>query len=298
MIIVDLSGGLGNQMFQYSCAKSLSLDLNLPLKIFYKSLNGQTIHNGYELERVFGLDLEFASDSDIEAVLGFFMSKSIFRRLFSKKPLNKIPFKNFFPENEFNYSPSIFSSVDSNAFIQGYWQTEKYFLKNKDKILLDFNFSVIDDEDNINSILISEIRSNPSVSIHIRRGDYLTNSKASATHGHCSIEYYLNAIDTLKKEIGYFHMFFFSDDPDWVDETFSLKFSNITIVRHNQGENSFNDMRLMSLCNHQIIANSTFSWWGAWLNSYPDKIVIAPKNWFANEEINSSDLIPDSWILL
>ncbi|AEF53553.1 alpha-1,2-fucosyltransferase [Marinomonas posidonica] len=295
MIIVDLSGGLGNQMFQYACARSLSIELNLPLKVVYGSLASQTVHNGYELNRVFGLDLEFATENDMQKNLGFFLSKPILRKIFSKKPLNNLKFQNFFPENSFNYNSSLFSYIKDSGFLQGYWQTEKYFLNHKSQILKDFCFVNMDDETNIS--IANDIQSGHSISIHVRRGDYLTNLKAKAIHGHCSLDYYLKAIEFLQEKIGESRLFIFSDDPEWVSENIATRFSDVSVIQHNRGVKSFNDMRLMSMCDHHIIANSSFSWWGAWLNPSQNKKIIAPKNWFVTDKMNTIDLIPSSWIL-
>lgn len=295
MIIVDLSGGLGNQMFQYACARSLSIELNLPLKVVYGSLASQTIHNGYELNRVFGLELEFATENDIKKNLGFFLSKPILRKIFSKKPLNNLNFQSFLPENSFNYDPSIFSNIKGSVFLQGYWQTEKYFLNHKSQILKDFRF--IDLNDEINILVANDIKSHSSISVHVRRGDYLTNLKAKNIHGHCSLEYYLNAIKFLQDQEGESRLFIFSDDPDWVNKNIATRFSDVSVIQHNRGVNSFNDMRLMSMCDHHIIANSSFSWWAAWLNPSKSKKIIAPKNWFITDKMNTIDLIPSSWIL-
>jgi hypothetical protein len=293
MIIADLSGGLGNQMFQYACARSLSIDLSLPLKVIYGSSITQTVHNGYELKRVFGIDLDFASKNDINKSFGCLLSNNFFRKVLSKKPFNAFLTKKFIVEQSFQYSPIKHCDM---AFIQGYWQSEKYFENNKLTILSDFCFQ--DSDDPFNYIMEKEIKSTNSVSVHIRRGDYLTNLKAKSIHGHCSLNYYLDAIAFLQSKIGDFRMFIFSDDPDWASDNLGSRFSNVTIVRHNSGEKSYNDMKLMSLCDHHIIANSTFSWWGAWLNPSSEKIVVAPKNWFVTDKISSEDLIPSSWILI
>jgi Glycosyl transferase family 11 len=132
--------------------------------------------------------------------------------------------------------------------------------------------------------------------LHIRRGDYVQNPKASAVHGTSTLDYYSEAIQLMIGEVGMPHVFIFSDDIDWVKGNLIIP-SPHTFVCQNIGADSYRDMQLMSLCKHNIIANSSFSWWGAWLNPNPEKIVIAPKQWFVNAN-NTVDLLPSTWITL
>jgi hypothetical protein len=135
-----------------------------------------------------------------------------------------------------------------------------------------------------------------AVSLHVRRGDYVKNPKTTATHGLCSLDYYHTAIRYIYETVEQPYFFIFSDDMAWVKEHLKID-APCQYVDHNQGKESFNDMHLMSLCKHHIIANSSFSWWGAWLNSSPEKIVIAPNKWFANQN-NIKDLLPNDWVTL
>ena len=135
------------------------------------------------------------------------------------------------------------------------------------------------------------------MSIHIRRGDYVSNKITNLTHGVCGIEYYINAINYISKHVEQPYFFVFSDEPEWARENLKITFP-ITYINHNTSQNDFEDMRLLSLCKQHIIANSSFSWWGAWLSRNDNKIVIAPKKWFNEYKADTKDLYPDDWIIL
>lgn len=134
-----------------------------------------------------------------------------------------------------------------------------------------------------------------AVSVHMRRGDFVSNPKSNAVHGVCPPEYYRAAIRTMAGQVEKPCFYIFSDDIAWAKDQLKLDFP-CQSVEHNTGAESYNDMRLMSRCRHHIIANSSFSWWGAWLSDYPSKIVIAPRQWFLNAPHDVSDLIPHGWI--
>ena len=138
------------------------------------------------------------------------------------------------------------------------------------------------------------IDSSVSVSVHIRRGDYVTNRHTNAVHGVCPLSYYKKAMKFIEDRVAQPEYFVFSDDLDWVKGNLQTH-SKVRFVDNNRESNSYNDMHLMSLCKHSIIANSSFSWWGAWLGGNKDKIVVAPSQWFRDRELDSSDHIPSSW---
>jgi len=162
------------------------------------------------------------------------------------------------------------------------------------QIRADFTFQL--PLENKNAELAKQINQVSAVSLHVRRGDYANNPKTTATHGLCSLDYYRAAIRHVSDRIEQPYFFIFSDDIGWVKDNLKMDFP-CQYVDHNQGAESYNDMRLMSMCKHHIIANSSFSWWGAWLNPNVEKTVIAPKLWFANAT-NTQDLIPQSWVKL
>jgi hypothetical protein len=148
----------------------------------------------------------------------------------------------------------------------------------------------------LNAELKEEIGNTNAVSLHVRRGDYVHNSTNAATYEVCSLDYYRASIRHMAERIQQPKFFIFSDDIAWVKNNLKIDFPH-HYVDCNHGEESYNDMRLMSLCQHHIIANSSFSWWGAWLNPNREKIVIAPKNWFAIER-DTRDLYSAGWMTL
>ncbi len=293
MIIVNLAGGLGNQMFQYALGKAISLEKNTELLLHIKDTQNNQ-HNGYELKDVFGIQARIARQSDLKKVLGVRANPWIMRRMRSKHWLRG---NCYFLEPHFHYTHSVFNIPD-NTFIKGYWQSEKYFLKFKDEILRYFSFN----NKNLskeNKNIIKEIKSHTSVSIHVRRGDYLS-VKAHRVHGTMGVDYYKKAVSRFKTQLDHILYVLFTDDIGWVKNSFPsiLGGGNYIIVDNNHGAQSYHDMMLMSLCKHNIIANSSFSWWGSYLNKNPNKKVIAPEKWLSAVDKNTSDLFPDSWISL
>ena len=288
---MHLAGGLGNQMFQYAfgLATAKRLGVLLALELSSKFLQ---IHNGFELENVFKMQAKLATADDLNAVLGFQRYKVI-RRSISATGLGKILLPRYVEEAHFHFAPRMMVLPD-NIYISGYWQSERYFQAISADIRSAFSF---EQQLNIkNALLVEKIRKSNSISLHVRRNDYVNNPKVSSAHGVCSLHYYHEAIRYMSEKVSLPQFFIFSDDIAWAKE--NLKFhAPCFYVNHNQGNESHNDMRLMSLCQHHIIANSSFSWWGAWLGLNAEKIVVGPKNWFVNSN-NIDDLFPHGWVKL
>lgn len=292
MIISQLIGGLGNQMFQYAAGRARSLELGVPLRLDVSGFANYGLHQGFEIQRVFNSTAEIASEADVRSILGWQFSPHI-RRIVARPGMAMFRCKGFVIEPHFQHWQGI-KNVSSDCYLVGYWQSEKYFLGATTQIREDFSFRLPMAHRNAESAQqISQVN---AVSLHVRRGDYANNQKTTATHGLCSLDYYQEAIQHIAKHVHQPHFFVFSDDIAWVKSNLTIDFP-CEYVDHNQGAESYNDMRLMSLCRHHIIANSSFSWWGAWLNPSEDKIVVAPKRWFA-KETNTQDLIPESWVRL
>jgi hypothetical protein len=195
-------------------------------------------------------------------------------------------------ERHFHYDPKIVTLPDG-IYLHGYWQSEKYFSNISE--IIHREISVKSPITGRNAEIAEHIASCQSVSVHIRRADYVTKAYTELFEP-CSLEYYSAAILRLARVVKKPHLFVFTDDKAWVHENFKFSYP-ITFVDHNGPDKNYEDLRLMSLCKHNIIANSTFSWWGAWLNSNPNKIVFAPNKWFTEIARSSPrDLIPDSWI--
>lgn len=292
MIISEVIGGLGNQMFQYAAGYALADRLCVPLRLDVSRFEGYALHNGFELSRVFGIQAALASPADMEAVLGWRRWHAV-RMVLTRLPwLDRSPGR-MFREPRFSYSPE-FEHLTGDCHLSGYWQTEKYFLRVADRIRSEFRFaSPLDD---LNAELAAQMARTESISIHVRRGDYASNVATTAMHGLCSIAYYKAALRLLLGRVNDPHVFVFSDDIAWVRKQLNIPCPH-TIVHHNHGERSHFDMHLMSCCKHHIIANSSFSWWGAWLNPREEKVVVAPRQWFAIP-VNTVDLIPPQWIRL
>jgi hypothetical protein len=292
MIITQIIGGLGNQMFQYAAGRALSLKNDARLVLDIAGFENYELHQGFELQRVFSHPFEIASRADIRRVLGWQSPASI-RRIVSRRPFASLFRKRFVVEPHFNYWPGI-NNLTNDCYLSGYWQSEKYFSEVASQIRADFVFRL--PMGNQNAELARQIIQVNAVSLHVRRGDYAINPKTAATHGLCSLDYYRESIRYVAERVVQPHFFIFSDDIAWVERNLKIDFPH-TYVQHNRGAESYNDMRLMSLCRHHIIANSSFSWWGAWLTSSFEKIVIAPRKWFASQT-DVQDLFPDGWVTL
>jgi len=292
MIITNLIGGLGNQMFQYACGRAVSLRTNQRLLIANDQFANYTLHNGFELDATFNGSFEVATNRELNNLIGW-QASTVLRRLLSKSPINWIRSRHWTNEPHFQYWPAI-RSITASTYLHGYWQSEMYFSDVHDHIRADFAFRM--PWDDADRAVCARIQSQPSASLHVRRGDY-TKAKNQGVFALCDLNYYRKAMRELRTRVPEIRFFAFSDDPDWVVANLADEMNQIELVRHNGGRRSANDMRLMSMADHNIIANSSFSWWGAWLNPSPDKIVIAPRKWFLNGN-NDADLIPASWLRL
>lgn len=288
MIITRISGGLGNQMFQYAVGKSIAKANNDILKLDTLFYPKQTLRK-YELD-IFNINENIASEQEIEYLAGknnFFIKLKRKIGLMVQKPLSYYKEKRLstFNEDIFNYH--------ENIYLDGYWQNEKYFKNIRQDILNDFTMTGKISKEATS--YLEQIRYNNSISIHIRRGDYLHRTEDESVHGLCDINYYKQAIDYISKMVANSSFFIFSDDIKWCKENFDFMKNKIFI---DDTKSAFDDLELMKNCKHNIVANSTFSWWGAWLNQNEDKIVIAPKRWFANEKMQNEaqDIVPQKWV--
>lgn len=278
MITVKIKGGLGNQMFCYAYAKAMqSRGFNVRIDLsLYDSYN---LHGGYQLDYFF---------SDIETCI---IKNNFMNKIFSFFNLEY----NIIREEKHGFD-SKYLNIDDNKYVVGYFQSEKYFLNIRDILLKQFkpNFQISSYAETIQEKILNEEN---SCSIHVRRGDYL-NNKNQKIYKTLNSKYYLNAVSWIEKKHKKIKYFIFSDDIDWVKS--NLDFKNAVYIEDSNKRKPHEDILLMSKCNHNIIANSTFSWWGAWLNSNDDKIVLSPKDWFndVNLELLSTSLNCDNWNLI
>jgi hypothetical protein len=295
MIIVKLTGGIGNQMFQYAAARRLSFvnDTQLRLDLSWFDEVGPSLNRKYELE-VFNIASEIANSADIAALKPKKLNSFWSRLPNFLKNINQHNNRTHLIEKNFSFDSAILS-LRGNVYIEGYWQSEKYFIDIGQIIRREFSFKK--DVPESNQRTLDNITSSESIAVHIRRGDYVTLPTANAYHGLCQLNYYHLAANIIGNQLSKPVFYVFSDDITWAKHNLKLDYE-INFIDHNGPDRGCEDLRLMSLCKHHVIANSSFSWWGAWLDPGRNKIVCAPRRWFCDESINTSDLIPDSWIRL
>jgi hypothetical protein len=277
-------------MFQYAAGRALSLKRNVSLRVYISGFANYGLHQGFELQRIFNCPAEIASEADVRGILGW-QYPSCIRQLLSRPGMAAFRREGLVVEPYFHHWQEI-KNVPSDCYLTGYWQSEKYFLEVATQMRGDFSFRL--PLENQNAELAKQINQVNAVSLHVRRGDYANNSKTTEKHGLCSLDYYQVAIRYVTERVTPPHFFVFSDDIAWVKNNLKIDFPH-QYIDFNHGAESYNDMRLMSMCKHHIIANSSFSWWGAWLNPRKDKIVVAPKHWFANQT-DIQDLLPQGWV--
>ena len=290
MILVELNGGIGNQMFQYAAAKSLSLHHKSILKLDItppsdKNMPEELKPRPFDLHN-FNITETPAEPSEINS----FTATSSFRKLKERfKPNYK---RKIYREPHFNFDDNFFKA-GSNVYLKGLWQSEKYFLHFKSEIKTAFKFKDYSTKDL--TAVSQAMRHQNSISVHIRRGDYLAKISQEVL-GLLPSSYFQKAIEQIKLSIENPVFYFFSDDIAWVKENF--QFPGAVYVSGEITKTHIEDLYLMTQCRHNIIANSSFSWWGAWLNDNPDKMVIAPKKWFNKGPKYTNDLYPKGWIRL
>ena len=292
MIISQVLGGLGNQMFQFAAGRALAAFFGTGHKLDVSAYAHTEIHQGFELDRVFHATIETSTSLEMRNLLGW-QANSGLRRLLGRPAFRKLRRSALIVEPHFHYQ-DLRVVATNNVYLSGYWQSEKYFSMAEADIRQQFRFKPLPSTEN--QEWLDAIARTNSVSIHIRRGDFVSSKKNLAYHGVCSRDYYAAAILAIAAKVSNPTFFVFSDDLEWVKSSMHLS-DDCRYVVHNSGIESFNDMRLMSKCKHNIIANSSFSWWGAWLNDNPQKIVVAPKKWFAHDA-STQDLIPAGWLTM
>lgn len=293
MVIVKLSGGLGNQLFQYAAARRLSVFHQTILKL------DVTLFEHYKLRNYclspFSILENFATSQEIAEVKGISgrrLSKFPFRFLQRLVRSHRSPI--FCEPLVRPFDPNILKTP-KDIYLDGYWQSEKYFVDIQDIIRREFTIKYAQDRQS--QRVAEQIASTQSVSVHVRRSDYVSDFETNRTHGFCSPDYYKQCVSLITGRITDPHFFVFSDEPSWTTKNLRLGYPT-TFVTHNDEDKACEDLRLISMCKHNIVANSSFSWWGAWLNPNPDKIVLSPKKWFNDPgpDADASDVIPPRWI--
>lgn len=291
MIIVRLIGGLGNQMFQYSIGRHLAMIHETELKLDVSDFEKYPLRT-YGLG-VFQIREAFATPQEILAVSG--KARRTVHRICRRLGLPASFLRgSYIKEREPGFDPTILGLPD-NVYLDGYWQSERYFSAIASCIRNDLMVAAPARGKNLE--LAKTMQECMSVSVHIRRGDYVNNPQATLFHGICGIDYYYRCVSAILEIHQHPHFFVFSDDPEWARENFRPP-QLTTFIDHNGPEEAHEDIRLMSLCQHHIIANSSFSWWGAWLSANSDKTVFAPKRWLAAKglENKTDEIVPSSWM--
>jgi glycosyl transferase family 11 len=280
VVVLTLIGGLGNQMFQYATGRALALRRQTKLVLDLGWLERSPAHvtpRRYELD-CFRIEAEL-------------------RRIYPRTALGRLgEFFRVLPrverEQPLRFEPRTLE-LSGRVRLVGYWISQRYFEDCAEQIRQDFRFRA--PLDGRNRELAERIRATTAVSVHVRRGDYVTHDATRAFHGVLPLDYYYAAIDRIRDVVHDPQFFVFSDDPDWCRA--NLEIGPTVYVDHNRRQGC-EDLRLMSLCRHHVIANSSFSWWGAWLNPHADKIVIAPRRWVADPSVATNDVVPDEWVTM
>ena len=295
MIIARVRGGLGNQLFQYAAAKALAVQHNTQLKLdlYYFTKHP---YRTFDLDK-FKLPLEIAARSEVHRFTG---SNPLIRYI--NKRENYLHCPKVAVQPHYHYYEDFFK-LPGHIYLSGYWQSEKYFTPVRDSMRQ--WVEPREPLDPKSQELASEMTRCESVSLHVRRGDY-NAATYNSFFGGLTESYYKRAVTRILQEVPDARFFVFSDDIEWCKN--NLPIPDALYADHNKGHDSYKDLYLMSCCRHNIIANSSFSWWGAWLNKNPDKKVIAPARWFQKEYVdgrmvvypcriyNVKDLIPPAWI--
>ena len=290
MVIIRLRGGMGNQMFQYAfgrrMAETLNTKLFLDLSLLLDWATGkESVYRDYELD-IFNVDPQFIIPPNLLRAIytvrysgtGEFIRKWIARG------------RNYVKEPHFHVSEELLQRPQDNTIYQGWWQSERYFSEISDQIRRDFSFK--DELLPKSQLLFDEIRQTNSIALHVRRTDYLKVPSLNTTDR----AYFLQAAERIANKVSDPFFYVFSDDIEWCEQQIKLDYP-VRIVGHDlKGHKSGNHLRLMAACKHFIISNSSFAWWAVWLSDNPDRIVIAPRNWFHNPRQDTSDLVPKNWM--
>lgn len=288
MIVVKLMGGLGNQMFQYATGRRLALAHDAPLKLDLSWFDTQEKRH-YELGDLCVFE-SFATPGEVLALTR--NKPSPLHRLLGREARAR---DTWIRERHFHFDATVLDLPDG-LYLEGYWQSERYFADIAH--VLREEFAVRNPLEGRNAEMAERMANSSSMSVHVRRGDYVDEPETKAEHGVCGPDYYQQAVERVREHAEEPHAFVFSDDPAWVRAHFELP-CPMTVVDHN-GPAAHEDLRLMTRCRHHIIANSSFGWWGAWLHDGPASgvLVVAPHRWFNRDDVDTSTVIPDDWVRL
>jgi hypothetical protein len=289
MIFVRLIGGLGNQMFQYAAARRLAERHRTEVVLDTSWL--ETRDPGGATTRFYELGcFELAARITDRPAADYHVTGYVARARRRLGLLNR----HLINESGPGFDAAVLDAPDRTV-LNGYWQDVRYFEDAAPAIRAAFTFR--GELSDANRATAESMAATDAVSLHVRRGDYVSNPTTSRFHGTCSLEYYAAAIHRVSQVVKEPHFYVFSDDPAWTKAHLRCDHP-MTFVDDNPPDRGFEDMRLMSACRHHIVANSSFSWWGAWLGPNDDKIVVAPRTWFRDPVANAAQELPASWVRL
>ena len=290
MITVRLKGGLGNQLFQYAAARALAVrhhtEVAFDLSYLTRSASVRETFREYALD-AFGI---IPVPPPLPEKIAFGMIRIAPGKIIQKtlqKALSAVRYN-----ESSSFDPNLEQRTSPRTYLNGYFLSEKYFRSVEPQLRTELRF-----RSSLSTPLAQKIQSTSAVSLHVRRGDYVTNPETHKLHGLCSLAYYQSAVAYLAERQPDIYLFVFSDDIAWARA--HLVFPHpVHFVDENKQDKPYLDMQLMSMCRHHIIANSSFSWWGAWLNPSPHKIVIAPEHWVADTALQAQtrDILPNGWV--
>jgi len=299
VIIIRLWGGLGNQLFQYAFAYSIAKEngkkLLLDTRFYEEDYLNKNSHFTVQTAQILGLNLEFndlLKNVNLTLPMIKILQNRTINRLIRIPKRFKMPISyeyRYCKETRFRFDPKLNTIKNDNLYLDGYWQCEKYFSKYRTELIKQFvNHSKIVEK----YIIENQIDTVCNVAIHVRRGDYVNNTRLFSNLYLLDEKYYIGALKYFNLRFENPQFFIFTNDLDWTRKMF-INSDNCTFVNVNRKMTDLEEFQIMAKCKHQIISNSTFSWWAAWLNNNSEKIVVAPDKWFGNR-----DIIPSSWITL
>lgn len=273
---------MGNQMLQYALGRHLSIKNNSPL---WLDLSWYNNYRKSQFYREFRIDCFQTNYKRVN------LNNILWRLRFTDhfKTINPFKLKNVVEKEYAHFDEKILEAGD-DILLEGFFPSYKYFEGIREVLIKDF--TPIEQMNTANAAYLQKIKSTNSVSVHFRRGDYALTGH----HGMLDKAYYEAAIKHIAIKTGGLQLFIFSDEPEWVCQNMQFEHP-FEVISINKDQHNYFDMELMKHCKHNIIANSSFSWWGAWLNETTEKIVVAPEKWL-NVDINRMENIPPEWILL
>lgn len=292
MIISKIMGGLGNQMFCYAAGRAVAERNKVALKLDtrgYPDLDGRT----FELWR-FDITAVPASPRELARCDRRSHNRKINRALHKLRFWRSYGQSGHFRQRGYAFDEE-FMKVGGDAYLEGLFQSEKFFVSAAETLRREFQ---VQDEhlDTLTRAMAARMKSCESVSLHVRRSDYVNHPRYRHVVAPCSLEYYQKALGIIRERVTDPHVFVFSDEPEWCRANLPLD-GRFTVIDANPPEKPWLDLHLMTSCRHHVLANSSFSWWGAWLAESKDQIVVAPAQWLLPDSaLDDRDIVPERWI--